>query len=89
MALTSTDVYNWGIKKVCKRCGKQAIMGFKCMKCEIITHYSCAALLKSVKIINDLRINCCEHDQEPHTESSSVFNSENISENNTISSKRP
>ncbi|KAK5647551.1 hypothetical protein RI129_002443 [Pyrocoelia pectoralis] len=46
--------------KTCKKCKNHAQSGLKCIKCETVSHVSCAKLLKNVIKIDDKFINCCE-----------------------------
>lgn len=47
----------------CKRCGKTAHSGLKCIICGTISHNSCVSLLKNVQVVSESEklINCCEN----------------------------
>lgn len=48
--------------RVCKRCKKQTISGYKCKYCSSVYHPSCARY-SNIKFINDDTIICCEEDK--------------------------
>lgn len=51
--------------KTCKRCNKIALTGLKCINCGVVSHHSCVKHLKTVKIINETTIACCDGVIEP------------------------
>ncbi|KAG5872274.1 hypothetical protein JTB14_029936 [Gonioctena quinquepunctata] len=45
-------------KHPCKRCQKVALSGYKCIKCETISHSGCLRQMKNIKYVNR-EILCC------------------------------
>lgn len=60
MAEGDEDVNSSFTPKPCKKCKKVAQSGLKCISCGAISHNSCVANLKNVKVIDDKSIICCE-----------------------------
>lgn len=60
MAPSSADGNSNSSRKLCERCGKPALTGFKCTHCGVTSYYSYGALLRSAEIIDDNKNNSCE-----------------------------
>lgn len=60
MASSTIDGFSDTLNKPCRRCGKIAQSGLKCVVCNITSHNSCVALMKNVSFIGDKSIVCCD-----------------------------
>ena len=56
----------------CKKCKTMPASGYRCIRCNSLSHPSCVKLLKNVKYIDNFTIICCSENNDAKIKSASV-----------------